>query len=419
MTRSARPHLAARTTSARNPPTVILRFTLRGGVVHLAAPLFSALCWPGGAGAQAPVRSRDASLAVVRYENGLTASALTLYDAVVVADERASRSGNSLVSIFHDGRVSLQGWLEGARRSAAIPVTPRLAPLFSALRGEVLLNAATTIQSGYMPTAALTGRARVRFERTDQGAHAEAAVARAFDGRLWQTVVMGEARAWWRRGDLLGSVRAAPMQLGIGDVLGDFEGQLEWSGRRGAVSASLGARLGEALRGTTAWGGVALTWPVWYDAWVTASAGSYAADLVQNLPAGRYLSVSLRLPNGRLPAFRPPPPPPPPPPPRTPDLPVTHRLALVIGPALDSTGIREVKVWAPGAQRVELLADFVDWIPAPLIRQPGGAWQGYYRIPAGLHRVNLRLDGAELDAPVNWRLERDEFLGTVALVIVR
>ena len=88
------------------------------------------------------------------------------------------------------------------------------------------------------------------------------------------------------------------------------------------------------------------------------------------------------------------------------------------GPALDSTYIREVKVWAPGAQVVELMADFVDWVPVPLIKQPNGEWQGFYRIAPGLHRVNLRLDG-ELDAPLNWRVERDEFLGNVALVLVR
>ena len=91
----------------------------------------------------------------------------------------------------------------------------------------------------------------------------------------------------------------------------------------------------------------------------------------------------------------------------------------MVGPALDSTGIREVKAWAPGARVVEVMADFVDWIPVPLNRQPGGEWLGYYRIPPGLHRLNLRLDGTDLDAPLNWRLERDEFLGTVALVIVR
>jgi hypothetical protein len=139
---------------------------LRGGVIHLAAPLFVGLLCPVGAHAQAPVRTRDASFAVVRYETGQTRGALTLYDAVVVANERSSRAGYSLISIFDDGRFSMQGGLEGAKRSAAIPVIPQLAGLFTAVRGEMLLDATTTIQTGFMPTAALTGRARVRFERT-------------------------------------------------------------------------------------------------------------------------------------------------------------------------------------------------------------------------------------------------------------
>jgi hypothetical protein len=95
------------------------------------------------------------------------------------------------------------------------------------------------------------------------------------------------------------------------------------------------------------------------------------------------------------------------------------RLALVTGPALDSTNLREVKVWAPGARVLELMADFVDWLPVPLIRQANGEWRGYYRIAPGLHRLSVRIDGAELDAPLNWTLEKNEFLGTVALVLVR
>ncbi len=392
---------------------------LRGGVTHLAAPLFAGLLGPVGAHAQTPVRTRDASFAVVRYDGGLTAGALTLYDAVIVANERASRAGYSLISIFGDGRVSMQGGLEAARRSAAIPLIPQLAGLFTAVRGEMLLDAATTIQTGLMPTAALTGRARVRFEKDDRGAHADAGVARAFDGRFWQTVLMGEASVWFRRGGMFAALRTSPMQLGVGDFLVDTEGQADWFMGRGIVSSSLGIRVGEAQRGNTAWGGLTVTWPVLVDAWATLSVGSYAADLIQNLPSGRYAAFALRLPHGRLPAVRRPPLPPPPPPPRTPDLPVSFRLALVTGPALDSTNIREVKVWAPGARVVEIMADFVDWLPVPLIRQPNGEWQGYYRITPGLHRLNVRIDGVELDAPLNWPLEKDEFLGTVALVLVR
>ena len=392
---------------------------LRGGVSHLAAPLFAGLLGPVSAYAQTPVRSRDASFAVVRYESGQTNGALTLYDAVILANERSTRSGYSLLSVFDDGRVSMQGGLEAARRSAALPVVAQFRPWFTAVRGEMVVDAATTIQTGFMPTAALTGRARIRFERDDQGGHAEGAVARAFDGRIWQTVLMGEARAWMRRGSVVSGFRTTAMQLGVGDVLTDNEGEVEWLAGRGVVSSSLGVRLGEAERGTTAWGGASITWPVLLDAWATLSLGSYPADLIQNLPSGRYVSFGLRLPHGRLPAFRRPPLPPPPPRPRTPDLPVSLRLAMVTGPSLDSTHIREVAVWAPGARVIELMADFVDWVPVPLIRQPNGEWRGYYRIAPGLHRVNIRIDGADLDVPLNWPTDKDEFLGTVALVLVR
>ena len=349
----------------------------------------------------------------------MTVGALTLYDAVFLASERSSRAGYSLLSIFDDGRLSMQGGLEGAKRSAAIPMIPQLAGLFTAVRGEMLLDATTTIQTGFMPTAALTGHARVRFEKEDRGAHAETAIARAFDGRFWQTVFMGEASAWFRRGGTFASMKTTPMQLGGGDLLVDTEGQVEWFTGRGFINSSLGIRLGEALRGNVAWGGLTVTWPVLVDALATVSLGIYPADLIQNLPSGRYASFALRLPNGRLPAFRRPPPPPPPPPPRTPDVPVSFRLALVTGPALDSVSIREVRVWAPGAQVVELMADFVDWIPVPLIRQSNGEWRGYYRIAPGLHRLNIRIDGVGLDTPENWPREKDEFQGTVALVLVR
>lgn len=392
---------------------------MRGGVRHLAAPLFVGLLGPVSAHAQAPIRIRDASFAVVRFESAPATSAVTLYDAIFAANERSTRSAYTLLSLFNDGRVSMQGGLEAARRSAALPVARQYAGFFTAMRGEMLVDAVTTIQTGFMPTAALTGRARIRFERDDQGGHAEAAIARAFDGRFWQTVVIGEGRAWMRRGGVVAGLRSTAMQLGVGDALTDNEVDLDWIAGRGYFNASLGVRLGEAQRGTTGWGGITATWPVLVDAWATLSVGSYPADLIQNLPSGRYVAFSLRMPNGRFPAFRRPPPLPPPPKPRTPDVPVSFSLAMVTGPALDSMFIREVRVWAPGAAVVELMADFVDWLPVPLVKQANGEWRGYYRISPGLHRVNIRLDGATIKAPLNWPNEKDEFLGSVALVLVR
>src|SRR5688500_14264209 len=199
---------------------------LRGGVSHLAASLFLGLAGPVLAHAQVPVRTRDASFALVEYQNGLTAGALTLYDAVVMGTERSTRAGYSLMSIFNDGRVSMQGGLEASKRSAALPGTRHYRGLFTALRGEMLVDAVTTIQTGFMPTAALTTRARIRFERDDQGGHSELAVARAFDGRFWQSVLMGEARAWMRRGSAVTGFRTTAVQNGAGAVRVDHEGEV-------------------------------------------------------------------------------------------------------------------------------------------------------------------------------------------------
>ena len=98
----------------------------------------------------------------------------------------------------------------------------------------------------------------------------EAAIARAFDGRFWQTVLMGEASFWVRDGSMFAALRTTPMQLGRGDVLTDNEAQLEWIAGRSVVTTSLGVRLGEALRGTTGWGGVTLSWPMLFDTWGNA-----------------------------------------------------------------------------------------------------------------------------------------------------
>ena len=56
-----------------------------------------------GGRAQAPVRTRDASFAVVRYETGVTAGALTLYDAVSLTRQRSTTAAFGLLSVFNDG----------------------------------------------------------------------------------------------------------------------------------------------------------------------------------------------------------------------------------------------------------------------------------------------------------------------------
>jgi hypothetical protein len=396
---------------------------MRGGASVLAAPLFFCLLVPVASRAQTRiVRTRDAGFAAVHYDNGLTLGAMTLYQGLEARHNNSSTALDGVLSIFNDGRWSVQGFFEGAAVSEPVAVAPRFSWLFTSLRGEGSIGAATSAQAGLMPSLQLTARSRLYFDDIDHGAALGSAVARTFDGRSWQTTLMGEASAWLRRSTTLFSIRSTPMQLANGDVLSDTEAAAAWSHNNTSVNASVGARFGEVDRNGTVWGALAVTLPLHADLWATLSVGSYPQDLLQSLPGGRYTSIAFRLPNGKFPSFhRPPPPPPPPPRPTSPELPTTERLALVIGAPLDPADLREIRVWAAGVDDVQLLADFVDWIPVPLVRQPDGSWRGYYRVSAGAHRFNLLLNGTTLEVPTNHGIlrQRDEFQGDVGFIIVR
>lgn len=394
---------------------------MRGGALCPAARLLLCLLTSAFSplGAQAPVRTRDVGFATVDYSNGLTLGALSLTETVAVDRPNGSLFATGLVSLFHDGRWSMQGGITGSRFSAPIAAGGILRPWFRTVRGELSLNTTSTLQQGFMPTLQLLGQARLHLIADAYALRGGAAVTRAFDGFAWRTTVMGDAGGWARVRGAIVSYTATPMQLQYGDVLADQEAAVSFSRGRVTWDASLGLRLGEALRGTTAWGALNATWPLRAGALATASAGSYPIDLIQGLPGGRYLALGMRLPSGGLAALRSPRRLPPPPPPERPVLPVTERLSLVIGPSLDSLGLREVRVWAPGIRTVELLGDFTEWVPVPLIRQPNGEWRGYYHVTPGVHRINVRLERAELDVPVNLARVKDEFTGDVGLIIVR
>lgn len=398
---------------------------LRGGAKGPAARLLLALClvesWPSRVDAQPPVRSRDIGFATVAYDNGATFGALTLNETALLERQTGSVLANGLLSLFNDGRWSMQGLLSGSRFSSPMVPGGKLQHWFSDLRGELAVSAAATAQVSFMPTFQVNGETRLHLSSENYAVRGGATLARTFDGVGWRTTVIGEAGGWWRVGPAaIARVTTKPMQLQFGDLLGDTEGGFAWVRGNSEYDISLGVRVGEASRRTTGWGSFTATWPLAAGLFGTASIGSYPIDLIQGLPGGRYASFAIRLPGAKWPSLRIGAPKPlPVRRPEHPELPTTEPLALVIGPALDSLEIREIRVWAPGVGEVEVVADFVDWLPAPLIRQPNGEWRGYYYVRQGLHRLNLRLDRRELAVPRNLLTVDDEFTGKVGLLVVR
>lgn len=163
-----------------------------------------------------------------------------------------------------------------------------------------------------------------------------------------------------------------------------------YAGWRGAPSAS-GVSSG-------AWAGAAAT------AWLTGrvalvvAGGSYAADLPQGLPGGRYLSLALRLAGGR----------------HRSQISGAVRQTIIIAER-GQGGLRFV---VPAAQRVDLIADWTAWQAVPMIRAADGAWTISLNLGSGVYRFNLIVDGERWIVPAGYASVDDGFGGKTALLVV-
>jgi hypothetical protein len=362
------------------------------------------------------VRTHDVGVATIRYDNGLTKSATTLTEALSIQRERSSAVANGVLSLVQDGHWGVQGTLAGTRFSPPINVSSELGPLVRTIRGEMSLEGTTTAQQGLMPSLQFYAFAMAHLMDVNRGAWAGGGAAQTFDGESWTTTMVGEAGGWLRRGSTIMSAIFRPMQLASGDLLGDNEASIRWTHAQVGFELSSGVRLGQAQRGTVAWVSGSVARPVWRDMLMSLGVGSYPADLLQKLPGGRYVSLSLRLPTKRpapnARAIQP----------RDsasralPDVP--NGIVAAFETPIRGRRTRVLRVRAAGARRVEVMADFTDWEAIPLVRGLLNEWELTIAIDPGVHRFNLRIDGRDLVVPVNVGQADDDFVGRVGVIVL-
>jgi hypothetical protein len=368
------------------------------------------------------VRTRNASFSAVQYEGGRYSSALTLDQSVFITRDRSSTLADALISIYDDGRWSALGELSGTRYSKPLNV-PELVvpfardyyiPFFRAMRGEVSLTGLGSAQQGLMPTLHFLPQARLHFLDLQRGMWAGGGFARTFDGEEWRTTLLGDMGAWVRRGSTVISANAQPQQLQNGDLMSDFGATIDRSLGTVSLSGTLGWRMGQANRVDVGWASVGATFSINRRLLATASVGNYPADLLQRLPSARFVSLSIRLPtrskfqrrDDRLGSV-------------TQPVIAADGVMLRISTADSALGPRVVRVRAPASERLEIMADFTEWLPVTLVRTPAGVWETTMAIPPGQHRLNIRLDGGDWIVPTNVARVTDEFGGVVGLVLVR
>ena len=305
---------------------------------------------------------------------------------------------------FGDAAWSTQGQLRGS------VFTPAFA---RRLRAELLGRAAGTAHQDGAQSGELEGHARLHLIGSRAGAWAGAGAGRAFNGIEWGSEWNVEAGAWMSSS--LGTVSLVVTPRAIGSDLRFVEGELVTRTVRGPLELALFGGGRHWTRpsdvSTSLWGGVnAALWLNDHVA-ITAAGGGYPDDYGQGLPRGRYLTAGVRIATGRSAAdLRPDL--------RRPELPqlgqpVTSDFRTR---RVDDDVILELR--APRARAVEMMADFTDWTPVSLVAGEHGWWSLRVPVAAGVHRINVRVDGGAWGVPSGVTTVRDDFGGTVGLIAV-
>jgi hypothetical protein len=353
----------------------------------------------------------DAGMSGVHYDGYLTTGSAYLAPGFRFTHPNLTVAAQGSWIVFESGNSILQGTGAGAW------LTPRLGPLQGELGGFGGISKYTAA-----PTAGYAlGRARAhltgRIGSGWIGGWVGGSYGRSSTANFGYDVGELAGGAWAASHQVSGAVALTWSSVADSGYL-DLTGTARWATRLVEIDGLLGVRTWSQGGGKGVYGGVDARIPVDRRLAVLLSAGRTPSDYVRGILASKYVTVGLRV----VPFLGP----------VRPAAALTDELRREARPpevtpaatapllALASADgeTRTIRVEAPGAQTIEIAADFTDWQPLPLLRVSGGTWEITLRIPAGSYRVDVRADGGPWLAPRGTRLERDEFGSEVGILVV-
>ncbi|HYC52445.1 MAG TPA: glycogen-binding domain-containing protein [Gemmatimonadaceae bacterium] len=361
---------------------------------------------------------------------------------------------------YSDSRVSLktrasawlngQAWLLGSSH-AELEVYQ---PLMYGIRAELVANASRVFHDPLVQNDQVDASGRLHYRRERGGIWLGSGVARPLRASAVSNVNVSSGGIWTRLGPatLRGSVTSffftkvsgdsitgepvscgsalntapntgSPIPAGamssiralpstgcrLESRLTDLEGSIRWEHRLLEVTMRGGHRFGDSFDATPesrewASGQVAF----WISSQIAAVAGGgrEPAQPTRGLPARSFGSLGVMLAYWPIPRGV---------------VPVESPANLVQAFELRAAGTEVQRITARigGVETVEIMGDFSDWEPLPLIRRGRDQWELLVPMPPGIHRMNLRIDGGKWIAPPGMPTVNDGFSGEVGVVVVR
>ena len=346
----------------------------------------------------------DGAATRISYSEGSPSTGLSVAPSLQVIRPWQSFIAGGAVTRFPGDVWSVQGHIAGSTYLG--PVRGFRPELEGRLRG-------TRHEDGG-GSSEFAGAARLHRFGAVHGGWIGANGGRSWDGFEWRGTLAVEAGGWARLGP--GTLSVALTSSRVNDDLRFAEAESAFRMERGPLEVVAYGGLRHWFRPDDAaaegWGGASIAWWIHDRLALTAAGGAYPADYAQGLPSGTFGSLGVRVSTGRLSRARR----------------INEPLDLLLPPVrpgapglaferLDN-GSARITLGGLDAAAVELMGDFTGWEPIALVRSGQREWTATVTILAGIHRVNLRVDGGQWIVPPGLPSSTDEFGGAAGILIV-
>jgi hypothetical protein len=355
----------------------------------------------GAAGAQQLRGTLDIGSSSVRYADSVDVTAVTMSPAFTAIFANVSLGGFGTLSQA-SGASTYSGTVHGALSSSG------------GRRASVELGGSTggSAHSDGARTGQMMGTGRAYLNASRGGAWAGAGLGGTWDGVVWRDLVQGSLGGWLS--GTAGSAVASLAPTVVDDTIAYSDALLTLQRPNGRLelSATLGTRIGEpvpSLLTDRVWGSVSATAWIRPSVGIVISGGTYPIDFTQGYPGGRFVSVALRFAAERRSGGMP----------LAPLVSPTSTEVRAFELAPGTAGAQRIRVHAPDARSVEISGDFTNWAPVALTPAGNGWWSASPPMSAGTHEITVRVNGGAWTVPPGLAAIRDEFGGSVGLLVVR